>query len=73
MPAVARDLARYSGDQLAGFIGVAIGLLDLAEPDPDLEDNDDRDASDGDSDDPAYVEWHTMRGKAGHPQCLSEC
>lgn len=38
MPAVAAVLGRYKPEQLASFIEVAIGLLDLAEPDPDIED-----------------------------------
>ena len=38
MPAVAAILSRYSGTQLAAFIEVAVGLLDLSDPDCDLED-----------------------------------
>lgn len=68
MPAVARVLGRFIGHHLACFIEVAIELLDLCEIDPDLEESNDREASDGDCQDQAYVEWHTMRGaqKAGH-------
>ena len=47
-----RDLFRlmscFDPRQLAGFVDVAIGLIDLSEGDPDLEDNADREASDGD-------------------------
>lgn len=37
MPAVARILARFERDQLAGFIAVAIDLLDTFDGDPDAE------------------------------------
>ena len=37
MPAVARVLAGFQRDQLAGFIEVALGLLDVADGDPDFE------------------------------------
>ena len=36
MPAVARVLAGFQRDQLANFIEVALGLLDIAEPDLSL-------------------------------------
>jgi len=39
--AVSRLLARYSRDELAGFVAVAIDLLDAADGDPDLELNGD--------------------------------
>jgi len=39
--AVSRVLAAFDRDQLAGFIEVAIGLLDVANGDPDLEEDDD--------------------------------
>ena len=39
-----------------------LSRLDDMDGDPDLEDNDDREASDGDSGDQAWIEWHTMRG-----------
>lgn len=38
MPAVARILARFDRESLSGFIEVAIGLLDVMEPDPEAED-----------------------------------
>lgn len=68
IPAVARILARFERAQLAGFIAVALDLIDTLDGDADLEDNSDCEASDGDDEDQAYVEWHTMRGaqKAGH-------
>lgn len=64
MPAVARILSRFERDQLARFIAVAIDLLDTLDPDPERENNADREASDGDNRDQAYVEWTSMRGAA---------
>ena len=37
MPAVARILARFEREQLAGFIAVALDLIDTLDGDPDLE------------------------------------
>lgn len=37
LPAITRILLRYERQQLAGFIEVAIGLLDVLDGDPDLE------------------------------------
>lgn len=37
MPAVARILSQFDRQQLAGFIEVAIDLLDTLDGDPDLE------------------------------------
>ena len=39
--AVTRILSRFDRDQLAGFISVAIDLLDMTDGDPDLEDGTD--------------------------------
>lgn len=39
--AVSRVLATFTREELAGFIAIAIDLLDLAEGDPDLEPNGD--------------------------------
>jgi hypothetical protein len=39
--AVSRVLATFDRDQLASFIEVAIGLLDVADDDPDAEEDDD--------------------------------
>ena len=61
MPAVARILARFERDQLAGFIAVALDLLDTIDGDPEAEDNADREATDGDGSDQAWVEWTSMR------------
>ena len=36
--AISRVLSRFDREQLAGFVAVAIDLMDLADPDPDLED-----------------------------------
>lgn len=41
MPAIARVMAGFQRDQLANFVEVALGLLDLADGDPDLEDAND--------------------------------
>ncbi len=38
--AVSRVLASFDRDQLAGFVAVAIDLLDLADGDPECEDDD---------------------------------
>ena len=38
MPAIARVMAGFQRDQLANFVEVALGLLDLADGDADLED-----------------------------------
>lgn len=54
--AVSRVLATFDRDQLAGFIAVAIDLLDFADGDPDVEPNGDERG------DQAWIEWHTMRG-----------
>jgi hypothetical protein len=42
--AIVRLLSRFDRDQLAGFITVAIDLLDLAEPDTDSDEGDTEDA-----------------------------
>jgi hypothetical protein len=61
--AVSRVLATFDRDQLAGFVAVAIDLLDLADGDTDVELNGDEEDSDGDErGDQAWIEWHTMRG-----------
>ncbi len=44
MPAVARILAGFEREQLANFIEVAIGLLDLEDGDPDSHEGDTEDA-----------------------------
>ena len=61
MPAVARVLAGFQRDQLASFVEVAISLLDIADPDPDLEENGD-DELVGDEEDAAWTEHHA-RGR----------
>lgn len=51
MPAVARIMARFERDQLAGFIAVALDLLDTLDGDPDVELNgDEADGSLGEDD-----------------------
>lgn len=63
MPAVARVLAGFQRDQLASFIEVAIGLLDLEDGDPDLEDATDRE------DDHALSPQAIACGRASGPGC----
>ena len=70
MPAVARILSRFQRDQLASFIEVAIGLLDIADPDHDLEDNGDDELT-GDEQDAAWTEHHT-RGRHKLASGMSE-
>ena len=74
MPAVARILARFEREQLAGFIAVALDLIDTLDGDADLEDNADREANDGDEQDVAWIEWNTMHGpqKRGHNRLAGE-
>ena len=70
-----RDLFRlmscFDPRQLAGFVDVAIGLIDLAEGDPDMEDNADREASDGDDQDVGWTEFHTRGRFKMNPGVLS--
>jgi hypothetical protein len=42
--AITRVLSRFGRNQLAGFIAVAIDLLDLADRDPDIEEDDAEDS-----------------------------
>lgn len=49
MPAVARILARFERNQLAGFIAVAIDLLDTLDGDIDLQES-------GDCEDEVFTE-----------------
>lgn len=64
MPAVARVLSRHGPASLAAFVTIAIDLLDLADGDPDSEPNGDDEPlrADGDCNDSAWPEWHTLRG-----------
>ena len=66
--AVARVLGRFDRSTLEAFMTVAVEMLDLADGDADLEENADREASDGDAQDQAWIEWHAMHGsqKRGH-------
>lgn len=58
--AISRILSHFSRDQLEGFVAVAIDLMDVLDGDTDLEDNNDREAQDGDDQgDQAWIEWHT--------------
>lgn len=73
IPAVTRILSQFPAEQLANFIEVAIGLLDLASP-PDEDEPDFASRSDGLPGDPAdheptgddepgaYAEWSSLRG-----------
>ena len=51
MPAVARILARFERDQLAGFIAVALDLIDTLDGDADLEDEGEAEPDDADEED----------------------
>ena len=51
MPAVARILARFERDQLAGFIAVALDLIDTLDGDADLEDEGEAEPDDANEDD----------------------
>jgi hypothetical protein len=64
MPAVARILSQFEPQQLASFVEVAIGLLDLAEGDPEAEDNADEEPA-GDEQDASWTEF-TSRGRHKH-------
>jgi hypothetical protein len=64
MPAVARILSQFQPQQLASFVEVAIGLLDLADGDPDAEDSGD-DEPTGDEQDASWTEF-TSRGRHKH-------
>ena len=70
-----RDLHRlmsyFDPRQLAGFVDVAIGLIDLSEGDPDLEEGADREASDGDDRDVGWTEFHTRGRFKLNPGVLS--
>lgn len=70
MPAVARVLAGFQRDQLASFIEVALGLLDLADGDADLEENGDDELA-GDEQDAGWTEHHT-RGRHKLASGMSE-
>lgn len=59
--AITRILSRFERAELEGFISVALELLDLADGDPEAEDDDPAEAV-GDEGDQAWIEWHTMRG-----------
>jgi len=48
--------------RLEGFVTSAVELLDQVDGDAEAEDNNDREATDGDDTDSAWIEWHTMRG-----------
>lgn len=85
MPAVTRILARFDRRQLAGFIEVAIGLLDVMDGDADLEGSnwpEDVRAVDrehhhediepiGDEGDAAWVEWHSSSRKKARTMLIA--
>lgn len=62
---VQRILARYSRDELSGFVEVAIALLDLAGGDSDVEANGDELDGTGGEDD--FVDHSRFRGEPGCP------
>lgn len=47
-------------EEIGNLYQAMIGTLDLLDGDPDLEDGDDREASDGDDRDCAWIEWDKM-------------
>lgn len=57
--AVSRVLATFSREELAGFITIAIDLLDLVEGDPDLEPNGDE--LDGQPSEDEFLPEHIRR------------
>lgn len=62
--AVSRVLATFDRDQLAGFIAVAIDLLDFAQGDPDIEEDDDPGQCDEDG-----VNTNLAALQTGSPGC----
>lgn len=67
MPAVMAILDRFNREEIGNTIEVLVALLDISEPDADLELHGDEQDTDGDGDDQAWIEWSAMRGsqKAG--------
>jgi hypothetical protein len=63
-PAVMRILDRFNREELGNTIEVLVALLDIWDGDPDDEPNGDDEPlrANGDSEDGAWIEWHTMRG-----------
>jgi hypothetical protein len=62
--AVTRVLATFDRHQLEGFIAVALDLLDLADGEPDDEEDDPPEAG-GDERDLSWHEWHTRGRRKG--------
>lgn len=56
-------LERHSAQEIADAIEVLIDVLDALGGDPDLEDNGDHEATDGDSTNVAWPEWDQLRAK----------
>ena len=56
-------LKRHSPQEIADAIEVLIDVLDALGGDPDLEDNNDREATDGDDKDVGWPEWDQLRAK----------
>lgn len=65
MPAVARILAQFDRERLAGFIEVAIGLLDVMDPNSDMEANGDE--LDGDCSEDDFMDFG---GLGTGPGCI---
>lgn len=63
--AITRVLATFNRTQLAGFIAVAIDLIDLADGDADAEDNADDEPDGTDEGDAAWIEF-SVRGRHKH-------
>ena len=69
--AVSRILSRFDRDQLAGFIAIAIDLLDVAEGDADVEANgDELDGTAGEDDFFPHSQW---KGEPGCPIADPDC
>lgn len=62
---VAEILARLDRTKLATFAQVAIDILDIMDGDSDFElgGDDEPRRADGDTEDPTYAEWTSLRGK----------
>jgi hypothetical protein len=63
--AVSRLLSRYGRPEIESFVAVAIDLLDLLDPDPDLEDGDEAGQCDEDE-----VSTNLSAACGGGPGCL---
>jgi hypothetical protein len=65
MPKVARILSRFDRERLAGFLDVALALIDMMDGDAEAEAE--TRESDGDDQDFAWIEWATLHGEQASP------